>query len=309
MAYAVSGLTDYVENKKDVLIRDVVLGAIAGDTIGKLALQTGIKTKERLNYLNADPVLQAGRGCGFTASGSTQFSERDIETAIFKVNDEWCPDDLLGKFAEYQVKFGADANAADMPFEGEIMKEYNTKLNQKLEKLVWQGDKSNGDLIDGFVTIAKGADSAETVNVSIASGSSVYEAIKAVIMAIPEDILDEAVVFVAPAIYRAFVQEMVEKNYFHFAPDAAIEDKDILFPGTSVAIHKTHGLAGNKRNIYASVLKNMVYGTDLMNDKEQFRLWFSDDNDKFRLKIKFNAGIQTLFPDAVVLGEAGSDLV
>ena len=123
-------------------------------------------------------------------------------------------------------------------------------------------------------------------------------------MAIPEEILDKAVVFLSPANYRDFVMAMVEKNYIHFGPDGTIEDKDITFPGSEVKVHKTYGLKNNS-NIYASAYENLVYGADLMNDREEARLWFSDDDDLFKLKIKWNAGVTTLYPDMVVIGTPG----
>lgn len=309
--YTVSGLTTYVDVNKDVLIKDIVLGGVYGDTIANLTKQLGVKTKERLNYLDVDPVLQSGTGCGFSANGKTEFTERDLETAAFKVNDQWCPDNLLSKFAEYLVRYGANANAADMPFEKEIMDEIIKGINKKMEKQVWVGDKAasgSTDLIDGFLTLAANADSASTISVSIPTGTSVYAAIKSVIMQIPEEILDDATVFVAPAIYRAFVQELVEKNWYHYE-SGEIENSDLIFPGTNIKVHKTYGLTGDKTHIYASTYKNMVYGADLMNDKEEARLWFSDDDDLFKLKIKWNAGVMTYYPDMVVLGTAAADLV
>ena len=316
MAYNASGLTNYVEVNKDVLIKDVVLGAKYGDTIANLRKQLGVKTKERLNYLDVDPVLQDGTGCGFSASGSTNFSEREIETAPFKVNDKWCPDDLLGKFAEYLVRYGADANAEDgMPFEREIMSEIEKGIAKKLEKMVWQGDASGSDLIDGFLTQALGDDSASTINVAYTADTSaitLYDAVKAVIMKVPEDIIEDAVVFVSPAIFRSLVFELTEKNMYHFKSGdngEIIEDNDLIFPGTSVRIHKTHGLEGDKKHIYASVWDNMVYAADMMNDKEEFRLWFSDDDDLYKLKIKWNAGVKTLYPDAVVVLTSTNNLV
>ena len=313
MAYNVSGLTTYVETNKDVLIKSIVLGGKYGDSIRNLRKQLGVKTKEKLNYLDVTPTLQSGQGCGFSASGSTNFSEREIETAPFKVNDSWCPDDLLSKFAEYLVKFGANANAEEMPFEREIMDEIEKGIAKQMEKLVWQGDKTgNSDLIDGFLTQALGADSASTVNVSYTAATSaisLYDAVKAVISAIPEDIIDDAVVFVSPAIFRALIFELVEKNLYHFEPGAEIEDSDVIFPGTNVRIHKTHGLAGDKKHMYVSVWDNMVFATDLLSDVEEIRLWFSDDDDIYKLKIKWNAGVKTLYPDAVVLLTSTNNLV
>lgn len=310
--FTTSGISAYVEANRDVLIKRIVLGGTKGDTISSLRPQLGVKTRERLNYLDVEPVIQDGSTCGFNASGSTVLSERDIVTAQMKAQDQYCDKDLLGKFAEYQVKINAQKLDSDMPFEGYVLDGVVDGIQKKLEKLVWQGATtahSGTDLIDGFVTIAANQDSASTINVTIASGTNMYTAVKSVIEAIPEAILDKAVVFLAPALYRRLVFELVEKNLYHFAPGAEIEDADIIFPGTSVRIHKTHGLEGDKKHIYASAYENMVYGADLMNDEEKVRFWYDDNSELFKYSIHWNSGVNTLYPDMVVLGTCDENLV
>lgn len=303
--FNVSGLTDWVKTNEDVIVKSVVIGDVAGDTIPSLKHQPGVKTKERLNYLNVDPTLQDGTGCGFEAQGDTTFSERDIETAQFKVQDQYCDRDLLGKFAEYQVKIASDKNAEDLPFGRVLMDEIVRNINKKMEKAVWQGEKGT-DLIDGFIKLAE--EDGSTVKVEIASGTTAYQAIKQVIMAIPEEILDRAVVFVSPAVYRAYVQELVELNYFHYE-SGKIENRDLVFPGTDIRVHKTVGLTGDAKHVYASVFDNMVYAYDMMNDQETVRLWYDDNTELFKYNIRWNAGVNTLFPDMVVLGTSEEDLV
>lgn len=309
MAYTVSALTNYVKTNEDVLIKSVVLGGVKGDTISNLSLQTGIKTKERLNYLDVEPSFQDGTNCGFSANGKTEFTERELETKQYKVQDQYCDRVLLGKFAEYQVKINAQKEASDLPFEAVLMDEIIGGINAGMEKEVWLGTGTGNSLIKGFVTLAASADSASTVAVSIESGTSVYNAIKKVVMAIPERIIDEAVVFVSPAIYRAFVQEMVEKNYFHYKNDGNVENMDITFPGTDIKVHKTIGLTGDKKHIYASSYKNMVYGCDLQGDEEKVKVWYDDNSELFKYSIRWNAGVMTYFPDMVVLGTGAADLV
>lgn len=299
--FTTSGVTGYCEVNKDVLVRRLVLGEAKGDTIPNLRKQFGVKTKEKLNYLDVDAKIQDGNGCGFTPSGDTVLSARDIETAQMKAQDQFCDRDLLGTFAEYTVKVNSQKIASDMPFEGYVLDGVIGSINEKMEKLVWLGDKGSGDLIDGFLTIAVGADSASTIVVSAATGSSMYARAMGVISAIPEEWLDKAVLFVSPANYRKLVFELVEKNLYHFAPGSDIEDKDIRFPGTEVRIHKTLGLAGEDA-IYASAYENMVYGCDLEGDNEKVRFWYDDNSELFKYNIHWNAGVNTLYPDAVVVG-------
>lgn len=296
MAFNVSGLSAYVQENRDNILRKVIL---EGDTISKMTKQLGVKTKERLHYFGLNPVIQNGKSCGFSAQGATNITEKDVETAVMKINDEWCNDDLLGKYAEYLVRFGADANAENLAFEQLIADELVKNINKEMEKRVWQGVKAN-DLIDGLLTQA--AADANTVKVTFGSSNTLYDKVKAVIMAIPEEILDDAVVFVSPANFRGLVFELLEKNNFHIAPEE-IEKGEFYFPGTTIAVHKTIGLTGVDGKIYASTWGNMVYATDMMDDKEELRFWFSDDADLHRVKVKWNAGVATYFSDYVVLGE------
>lgn len=300
MAFNVNGLSTYVKENEKALIKDIVLGLkYEGSTIDKLAKQLGVKSKERLHPMSIDPILQDGSNCGFSASGSTEISEREIATAPIKYNDTWCDKDLISKFAENQIRL--EAGEEVLPFEAEITDGIVNGISKKMEKLVWQGSKTGGDLIDGFVTIAEGADSGATITGATATGASTYAAVKQAVMAIPDELIDNAVVFVSPSNYRAFVDELVEKNLYHFAPDAKQEDVDITFPGTNVKVHKTYGLSGKNDKIYASAYENMVYGADMLNANEQVKIWFSDDDDLFKAKVLFNAGVNTIYPDMVVV--------
>ena len=303
MAYNVSGLTAYVQENKDVLLRDIVLGGEGGFTVEKLRKQLGVKTSERLHPMNVSTSLQAVSGCGFSADGSTTISERVIETAQAKVNDEWCEEDLLGKFAEYQIDI--QAGKEKLPFEAEIMGQIVRNINKEVERQIWLGDVSDGDLVDGFMIQALGADNASTITGATASGASAYEAVLATLALIPEEILDDAVIFVSPATFREYIQDLVAANLYHYDPqDGAWEE--MFIPGSNVKVRKTFGLKGGLKGtdyLYASTYENMVYGADLLNAKEELKVWFSDDNDVTRLKVRFNFGVKTLFPDAVVVVE------
>lgn len=298
--YNVSGLTDYVKTNQDLLIKGVVLGTVKGDTIRNLRKQFGVKTSEFLNILDVDPTIADGSSCGFSADGKTDFSERLIETAQLKAQDSYCEQTLLGKVVEFATTARADENK---PFEAEILDEVVGKVNEKMEKLIWQGDKNDGDLIDGFLTQAIGADSASTIMVTGSSATSISARIEAVIMALPEEILDKATIFISPASFRKLAFEL-QKDYKFNASlyDADVEDKDILYPGSEVRIHKTMGLMGSDA-IFCSVYSNMVYGCDLENDMEKVKVFWDDKEETWNYSIRWNAGVKTIFPDMVVVGD------
>lgn len=298
--YDISNLAAYVKTNADVILKDVVLGSVEGDSVANMRKQLGVKTKEKLNYLNVTPALQNGKDCGFNASGSTVFSDRDITVKTIKAQDEYCDRDLLGKFAESLVNIAAGKET--LPFEAQIVDEVVKGIRKQVEKIVWQGDTTLG--IDGLIKIADtgGADATSTVNVSIAKGTDIYEAVKAVYLAIPEELLDKAFIGLSPANFRAFTQAMVEKNYFHYSGPQDANVNEFIFPGSNVKVKSIQGLSGVNDKIYASVWDNLVYGTDLLNDEEVVNAWYDPNTELFRYTIRFNAGVSTLFPDEVVLG-------
>lgn len=292
--FVVTSLPAYVQENKDLLIKNFAL--VGGETRKRISVQTGIKKDEHINYLNLTPTFQSGAGCGFNAQGEAALTQRLIETARFKVNMEFCPDTLIGKYAEYQVSINASENAS-LPFEAYIMEALTNEIVKKIETTIWQGVKGS-DLIDGFLTIAK-ADSA-VVDVVIA-GDSDYADILAVYNAMSENTLDQGgEIYVAPAKFRGFMQEMVAKNFYHYNPGNA-EPGEFLLPGSNVKVIRTPGLAG-ATEIVGTFPKNMYYGCDLENAAEDIKLWYSDDDDLIKVAAKWNMGVQFAFPGEVVLG-------
>jgi hypothetical protein len=300
MAYNLSELTTYVQENRDVIIRNAVLGN--GGIRNRMSIQTGIKTKEKLHPFDVSPIFQDGRGCGFSAQGETKISERELETGIIKVNMEFCPDDLLGKYAEYLVKISATAD--ELPFEQYIIDGVVAAINEGIEKMMFLGDKASEDHvlkhIDGLVKILKAEE--DVTDVAITAGQTAYQGILSVYMAMPEEVINKgAEILVSPAIFRAFMQDMVKANLFHYNPNEGTVDSFIL-PGTDVVVRKEVGLTGSL-NVIGTYPKNLYYGTDLENATEDVKVWFSDDDDNYKLKVKWNSGVQVAFPQDVVLGE------
>lgn len=291
MAFVVNSLPDYVEQRKGELLQKAVLGF---ETRQYVNIMTGIKYKEALNILATDPVLQA-RTCGFDASGNVDFSQRVMTVAPYKVNMTLCEEDLRKKWMNDQtiVKAGGEV----LPFEEKITDNIVKKVNNQLENLIWNAtDASNG--FNGLLTIAN----AEADVIDASKGASDYETALNVYKAIPAEILDKAEIFVGEDAFRSIVLEITAKNLYHYDPkvDSA---KTIILPGTNTKLHGVAGLIG-KGQMLAADPENLFYGVDMADDAETFDLWYSKDNQEFRLAIKFNAGAQVAFPDQIVVSEA-----
>lgn len=279
MAYNVDGLSQYVKENEGIIVKDIVFGGVYGDTIPLMTKQLGIKTSERIHPSTVEAVLQDVEGCNFSAQGGLNISERTINTHQKKVNMDFCPETLLNKFAEYKVRVGADEGA--MPFEGEILEGLIKSINKQVEVGVWN------DLLF-----------ADGINGKTSASSNAYDRIMEVYMDIPEEILEDAIIFVSPATFREYVKELVDKNFYHYNP-ADGDLTEMFIAGSGVKVRKAYGLK-DTNDIYATSPKNMIYGTDFLNNKEEVKVWFSDDDDVYKVKVRFNYGAQVAFPDLVV---------
>lgn len=282
MALNLEGLTAYVDERKLPLIGEAVLKS---KTISMVNVQTGVKYKAAINSVFVDPTLQDGSVCGFTDSGTNELTQRIITAPAIKVNMSFCHKDFLKYWTNYETRIAATEEK--MPFEEFFINKVIESVKAKNEVRIWQ-DAENG-------LIAALADGA----VEATADASAFTAIKNVYMAIPEEVLDKAAIFVGADTYRKFIQEMVEKNLYHYSADGV--DQEIYFPGTNNKVVAVNGLNGTKK-IVAADPENLFVGVDMVDDAEKFDFWYSKDNDEFRLNIQYNLGAQIAFPDQVVKG-------
>lgn len=276
MAFNVEGLSQYVSENKDIILKDIVFGTY-GDTIPLMAKQLGVKTSEKIHPSTVDVVLQDVDGCGFSAQGGLNFSERVIETIQKKVNMDFCPEDLKGKFAEYKVRIGANQDA--LPFEGEIIEGVAKSINKQVEQHIW-GQLLNLDGINGEST----------------EKTDAYDIVMEAYMKLAEEVLEDGIIFVRPELFRAYVKALVDKNLYHYNP-ADGDLQEIFIPGASVRVRKAKGIGTN--DVFGTSPRNMIYGTDFLGNTEEIKVWFSDDDDVYKLKSRFNFGAQVAYPELV----------
>ena len=282
MAYNVEALGAYVAENKDIILKDIVFGGTYGNTVPLMQKELGVKGTAKIHPATISAALQEVNGeCGFTPQGDLEIKEVTIATKQYKVNTEFCVEKLIGKFAEYEVRVGANPDA--LPFEAEIVEGLVKDINRQIEVGVWQQ-----------------LGSASTSNFTYEAGATTaYDKIMATYMKMDEKFLEDGIIFVSPSMFREYVKDLVDKNLYHYNPaDGDLEE--IFIPGASVKVRKAKGLSGN--TTYGTSPKNMIYATDFLSNAEEVKVWFSDDNDTYRIKVRFNYGAAFIFPDLVVSG-------
>lgn len=297
MALNLNGLTQYIEQRRLPLIKEAVLSAKSARLLN---MQSDVKWKAALNLVSVAPVLQDGSVCGWSDAGTATLSQRIITAPMIKINQAFCHKDFLKYWTGYEVKVGVGRET--LPFEEYFTSLIVEEVKAANEKLIWQGDTTSNDVnlkwTDGLLKLINGDEN--VITPTIASGSSAYDAIKAVYLAIPEKVLDKAVILVGADVFRQYMQEIVEKNYYHY-PANGMPVEEFVLPGTSTKVIAVNGLNGTNK-IVAARLENLFIGVDMADDAEKFEMWFSKDFNEFRLAIEYNLGVQFAFGDEIVLG-------
>jgi hypothetical protein len=306
MAFNVTGLTNYTnELSTELVVRSLFGSKTAAVLQAAGQVQVGVKSAEALNILASDVFFQAD-GCGYNASGTTSFTQRVITVGKIKIEETLCPKTLEAKWLQTQMVPGSPTS---IPFEEQIGQEKASRIAKLIEVAMWQGDtvtsntNPNTNRFDGFTKIID-AVSASTVsgNTSAATAitvANVEDLIDDMYNAAPADIADadDLVLFVGIDTYKKYTTALRASNLFHYAADS--EGMEIMIPATNVKMIAVGGLNGTDR-MFLGRLSNFFVGTDLANEEEELKFWYSEDNDEVRFRASFKYGVQIAFPDQLV---------
>jgi hypothetical protein len=306
MAFNVTGLTNYTnELSTELVVRSLFGSKTAAVLQAAGQVQVGVKSAEALNILSSDVFFQAD-GCGYSASGTTNFTQRVITVGKIKIEETLCPKTLEAKWLQTQMVPGSPTS---IPFEEQIGQEKASRIAKLIEVAMWQGDtvtsntNPNTNRFDGFNKIID-AVSASTVsgNTSAATAittANIEDLIDDMYNAAPADIADadDLVLFVGIDTFKKYTTALRASNLFHYAADS--EGMEIMIPATNVKMIAVGGLNGTDR-MFLGRLTNFFVGTDLANEEEELKFWYSEDNDEVRFRASFKYGVQIAFPDQLV---------
>lgn len=285
-----NNIPTYVDENKLDLIAKTTIGFKSFDLFN---LVTGVVGETALNELTTDVVIQNGATCGFNAQGTSTISRRKIVPGIMKVNDEFCEMNLVNSYMNHEILVGAGKEK--LPYEEKFIGGVIDGIDEKMESLVWNADKSSGDYFDGLLTIL----GKESGYVSGSATASAYADAKDVFLNAPASVKvkDDFKIIMGSHRFDTLAMELVSANLYNYAKDVDAQTRDLILPGTHVHVIGVDGITGD--DVIGARTSNLYYGTDLVNDKEEFKFWHSDDDDVFKLKVRWSAGVQVAFVDEI----------
>jgi len=301
MSFSLATLTAYTDQQRLPLITKAVFSA---RTAALFTKQVGVKSAAALNLMDTDAALAAGTACGWTAAGTTTFSQRNVTVAPMKVQEALCPRSLEQYWMQTQLTAGSTYDS--VPFEQAFAEQKALRIAEALENAIWSGST----LVTGLLTILNAASgstvSGNTAAVSASVGittSNVISIFDNIYTRIPQAILtrNDLVIFCGWDVFRTLIGGLKANTgvMYNQVDLQGLADGDIIYPGTNVRVVAVPGLLGYNR-LVCSYLGNFFYATDLLSDEENFSLWYSQDNDEVRFQAAFKVGVQVAYPDLIV---------
>ena len=306
MSFNTTALNSYVDQNRKELLAALVAGSNTFDNDFVL-IREGIKggSAQEMKFFSNTIEWQTGN-CPSTASGSTTFTVKNLSTTLFNAYDEWCPDDLSGKFPVL-LKAGA-SNQLDA---GEaIVNNIVEQAKRDVAIAAWQGlynTSGTGDMagvVSGWLRkLINTSYSSSTFTVdgtytSFSSGTAI--AIVDDLMAnVPTAIYGKQLeLHLSPAFYNTLKIALRDSSAiaFNFADGSTDE---FTMPGyDNLRVKRDDGLAGSKA-VVVTFAGNLVLGTDLVSDQDNIRFGHDDRVNKDWYRMAVAIGTEIAFPEHV----------
>lgn len=309
MAFSLGSLGAYTRQSVQPLLTAAIFGGKIQDLIVKSGIVlTGVKSAEQIPMVDTNAIFQ-DQSCSFDASGTTTVTQRTVTVGKIKVEEKICPKDLEAYFTQEALKAGSTYEDFGWPeFERVYLERKNQRIANQLETAIWQGDTGSGDVnlnkFDGLIKlIDAGSPVDANVNgftgagvVATISASNVLTCVKAVKNAIPAALkgMDDVVVNVGYDVYDMYVDAGIAANYFHYDFNDKSKYGGLTIPGTSIRLEAFHGLDGTG-DIYAFRLGNVAMGVDIEGEEQNYKLWYSQDNNDVRFRAEWKIGVNVAF--------------
>lgn len=293
MAFNITDITGYVDENSFDLISKAVLETPLADYFN---IRVGLKAGDnKIPIMNGDFFVQDGGSCGYTTSGDTTITQIDLNLKAAKVNQSYCPETLRTTFLSQSLAAGQFAGNESIPVE-QLMAEYFVKkLNNYNENFLINGDGAYNGLTD-IITVANGATQVTGQTYTVANAVSKAQELYS---QLPDEVMmmDDLILILSPQQYRVMQLAITQENYYHIAPGG-----ELFVPGTSVRIVPSLGCTNAQK--FMGSTSTLYLGTDLSSDFEQFRVFYSADNDEVRSLMKWAIGVAVTQPELWVFGVA-----
>jgi len=309
MGFNVSALNSFNNELAGAMIGDITF---RGNTSEFVNVVEHVKYKTPLNLYSVDPYFQGGDTVS-NPSGSTQFTQRDLVVSKRTAYDNWNLQLLTQKYLGVSA-LPEGSYEDSLSIITELGNDLVAKAQQENDDFIWNAVSgstfANSTVVaeaDGFKKLLSGSTAGVKVPAASQTGSAefgaaitstnAYAQITDGLALMDANVLDrELIVWCGTSVFQKIVNGLTVQNLFHFDV-TGVERSGTYYkvglPGyPHVSIVGTWGLRSSERIIIGPP-SDMFIGTDLSSDTANFRIWFSEDDDalKYRLRNKLGVNI------------------
>jgi hypothetical protein len=214
--------------------------------------------------------------CGFTPEGAIVLNERVLEPKKLKNDFQVCKEEFRQTWSEDSMGASASNNAPADIMEA-IQVEVLAETAETIDAKIWQGNDSNDDEWDGFITLFASdanvikANNGITPIGAVITETNVESELKKVLGAIPVALRRKDLkVIVSPDVFQAYWFYLVSKG---IANTGVADEKQVRFG--KYTITEVNGLPENTIVVFEK--KNLVFGTGLQADFNQLAMVDEDE--------------------------------
>jgi hypothetical protein len=300
-------LTAYVDQTNlELFTKAVFSGATSAYLSGQV--QSGIKFKEQINYMDVDVTLRAKSGCGLTSSGDVIFDKKEIQVYPFYDQKTFCPSDLETFYTQQFLPQGSTYE--NMPIEAAFAEYYTAKVAAAVEVLLWQGVTGGASgvigfnqIIDATSGVINGNPTSITTGTGITTGN-VIGIFNGMVTLIPNALAGQTdLEFVCGwDTFRKLLQAYFTLNNFHYGSTeegSPYATGSIIIPSFGLRVTALHGLTGTNR-IHLTRKSNYVIGTDAPNEYESLDVFYERKDNTIIARLIAKLGTQIRFGEELV---------
>ena len=307
MAFNVSALADFNNEVAGKIVLDTVY---KGNTAEYVSIQEGIKYQEPINLVSVTPYAQGGDSVtNFT--GSVAFTQRNITVTKRSFLDSMNLQALTSKYLGISA-LPEGSYEETFALLNDVTSDLVKKVQQDNDNFIWNavsGSAYSAGLTpigDGLLQIISGSTSgvntAAGVGANVITGSTAYAQLTDMLAAENANVLDaeDLTFFMGTSVFQRIISGLTTQNLFHFDP-TTVERRggfyEVPLPGyPNVKIVGTWGLRDSERVVLGPASDAFV-GTDLINDTNNFQLWYDINTDTLRYRLRNKLGMQVAHPE------------
>lgn len=312
MALDLNALSVYNDELSSGLIKEVILGAntLKGDIAN--VKYGAIGSTYKINSVKST-MYGVAASCGFTDTGSTLMAQETVTLCPIQFPQSICLDNLKAYYYDWSME--RTMNTESLGSFEDIFYANKVEAAQKvIDQIIWRGTGNDSNpyaAVTGNLTLCKGfnqvaydlsastaANIAKTA-ITVSNAVTILDAILDSVGTNSPEILENFNVYLSPADFQKYLAALRGLNLFNYDTQST-GISEILHPG-SLGMHviKTNGLEGAASGTMIATPKDNAYVVISDVSDLEFKSWFSQDDQNFKMLLKVKFGVGFAFPELV----------